>query len=210
MGNNVTIGIKRCVNDTIGSILHSRNDAWASATLAQLRRGLGKKPGDVPELWDILFSKMPDECKDYKEWRGDPSKAEWAIYIALTLFAMHQQGNDRKQKMMHVPREKNCRESLGTTLRKLANASGEGGQERIRTKLNALAKAPNITSAERHLRNIVYLLRDKGIPMDYGDLAVDLFLYQSPQTASGVKLRWAEDFYRTTKNNNDNSNSKSN
>ena len=54
-----------------------------------LRRGIGKMPGDIPELWNILFDGLPEELMSKV---GDPSYAEWSIYTALTLYALHQQG----------------------------------------------------------------------------------------------------------------------
>ena len=60
------------------------------STLAHLRQGIGRVPGDMPQLWGFFLSEMPEK------WMGnsEPSKAEWAIYLALTLFALHQQGQD--------------------------------------------------------------------------------------------------------------------
>ena len=48
----------------------------SKAQLAQLRRGVGKRPGELPELWGIFLRNMPEELMG-KE--GRPSYAEWAI-----------------------------------------------------------------------------------------------------------------------------------
>ena len=58
--------------------------------LAELRRGIGKIPGEVPQLWGYFLDSMPEEFYGDNE----PSRAEWAVYTSLTLFALHQQGKD--------------------------------------------------------------------------------------------------------------------
>ena len=34
---------------------------WSRAMLAKLRRGIGKQPGELPELFEVLLEEMPDE-----------------------------------------------------------------------------------------------------------------------------------------------------
>ena len=59
------------------------------AQLADLRRGVGRTPGELPELWGAFLQDMPEELQSAT---GNPTYAEWAIYLALTLYALHQQG----------------------------------------------------------------------------------------------------------------------
>lgn len=72
------------------------------AQLAMLRRGVGKKPGDLPELWGILFGDLPEE---FLSVSGEPTREEWAVYTALTLYALHQQGSEATgpEGCMHRP-----------------------------------------------------------------------------------------------------------
>ena len=53
----------------------------AKAQLAQLRRGVGKRPGELPELWGMFLKNMPEELMGRN---GDPSYGEWAIEIKIT------------------------------------------------------------------------------------------------------------------------------
>ena len=71
--------------------LQSLPDNQRRAELAKLRRGIGHAPGELPELWGSFLLEMPESFQG----RSAPSAAEWAVYLALTLYAMHQQGNDR-------------------------------------------------------------------------------------------------------------------
>ena len=72
--------------------LHSIADTGRGKMyLAELRHGIGKKPGELPSLWGLILDDMNEELKGSR----CVSNAEWAVYTALTLYALHQQGNDR-------------------------------------------------------------------------------------------------------------------
>lgn len=68
--------------------LQALPDNQRRAELAKLRRGIGHAPGELPELWGSFLLEMPESFQG----RSAPSAAEWAVYLALTLYAMHQQG----------------------------------------------------------------------------------------------------------------------
>ena len=149
------------------------------AELAKLRRGIGHAPGELPDLW--------------------------AVYLALTLYALHQQSNDTV-----------CVSQLGCTLgravRRLAEQTVASGQDwtesSILRRFNALATAEEITEISHHLRGMIQLLRaakPDSIPLDYPRLAVDLYGLQcdAPQLAqlpANIRLRWGQDLYRYEKN----------
>lgn len=171
------------------------NERSAPAMLANLRRGLGTAPGERPELWPLLFDGMPEEMLSRN---GQPTHAEWAVHIALTLFALHQQGKDVTEHCMH---KEDC--SLGQALNRLA-AGDEDAQKRIKRRFDAMATADRITETAYHLRGLVQLLRAADIPLDYARLGEELYFIQQPNGAPGVRLHWGQDFYRiavATKNN---------
>ena len=51
-------------------------DNQRRAELAKLRRGVGRAPGDLPELWGSFLRGMPESFQG----RSAPSAAEWAVY----------------------------------------------------------------------------------------------------------------------------------
>lgn len=58
------------------------------ARLAELRRGVGHQPGDLPALWGSFLQELPKELWGRGTAAGEcrePSEAEWAVYLALTL-----------------------------------------------------------------------------------------------------------------------------
>ena len=68
------------------------------AVLANLRRGVGRVPGALPELWGIFLQDLPEPLESKT---GVPTPGEWAIYLALTLYALHQQGHALPNESMH-------------------------------------------------------------------------------------------------------------
>ena len=151
------------------------------------------------KLWESFLRGMPEDFQG----RSGPSHAEWAVYLALTLYAVHQQGNDQP---MNRPNN-----TLGRAVRQLAERNTPAGQDwteaSVLRRFNALATAEEITEISHHLRGMIQLLsaaKDGGIPLDYPQLAADLYELQCTdpryaQIPANVRLRWGQDLYRETK-----------
>lgn len=160
------------------------------AMFANLRRGVGHEPGELPQLLGILLSDMPEEfwSKD-----GNATWEEWVCYTALTLYALHQQGYDVGSQPMHTDEEI----GMGKALYHLT-AAYEGdpnAEQRIVQKLRTLTTAVDRKELSHHLRGIVQLLKSKGIAMNYKRLAGDLYEMQFTEGKRQVCLRWGQDFY---------------
>ena len=145
------------------------------AQLAELRRGVGHQPGDLPALWGSFLSELPKELWGKENTTGEcrePSEAEWAVYLALTLYALHQQGEENVSM-----NEKGC--TLGRAVRQLAQ--------------NSVTAAQDWT---HNLRGMIQLLRRDGLKLDYPQLAAELYQFQFPEGAANVRLQWGRDLYR--------------
>ena len=167
--------------------LQNLPDNQRRAELAKLRRGVGHRPGELPELWGSFLLGMPEGFQG----NNGPTAAEWAVYLALTLYAVHQQGNDQP---MNRPGN-----TLGRAVRQLAERNTSAGQDwtesSVLRRFNALATADSIPEVSHHLRGMIQLLRREGIPLDYPQLAEDLYQYQFVDGAPNVRLRWGRDLY---------------
>lgn len=163
-------------------------DGARRAALANLRRGAGRAPGDLPSLWGTIFDGMPEKIAGTGK---DPSRAEWAVYIALTLYALHQQGRDPAHEPMNA-------EGIGMGRAAAQMVRGEGDMDRVLRRFNETATSSGMEELEHHLRGLVNMLRAEGIPLDYPRLAGELFVYQSPkpEQAARVRLAWGREFYR--------------
>ncbi len=168
-------------------LLNKAPDNTCKATLAELRRGIGRRPGDIPALWSILLQDMP---ADMQGQSMKPSRQENAVYTALTLFAVHQQGKTPRTEPMHLREQ-----YFGCSVAKLAILQGEDGKERIERRFSQAATADDMTEFAYHLRGLVQLLSAKGIAIDWAKLAGQLYEYQNPDRVAAVRLRWGEDFY---------------
>lgn len=172
-------------------ILQAESDLGSGkAMLANLRRGIGREPGELPQLFGILLLDMPEE---FWSKNGTATKEEWVCYTALTLYALHQQGYDAKSQHMHTDEDV----SLGKAMYRLA-ASYDGdpnAEQRVVQKMRMLATSADVKELSHHLRGIVQLFKANGISLNYRRLAGDLYEMQFPEGKRKVCLRWGQDFY---------------
>ena len=168
-------------------LLSQTSEGVSKATLAQLRRGVGHPPGEIPELWGILLRDLPEDMQG----RGTQvSRQELALYTALTLFAVHQQGWDPRTQPMHRPEV-----PLGGAVARLIPPGDEDAQERMERRFTRAATSTDLAEFAQHLRGLVQLLSAAGQPLDWARLAGQLYDYQNPDRVAAVRLRWGEDFY---------------
>lgn len=180
--------------------LLSQGSSYARAQLAQLRRGLTLEPGDSPETWDIEFSGLPEALQG----KGDssPTAGEWAVHLALALYATHQQS---QQHEMYRKTDAGSQElyGLGHSVKRLAiinNANNQGeqlAQGEMPRRFKALATAESIEELAHYARQLITQLRAEGIPLDYASFAGQVFDYQNPYQRNRVRLEWAREFSQT-------------
>ena len=172
----------------------------AAAALSLLRRGVAVGPGQLPELWEWTIKGLSEESLCSTD---EPTKEEWAVHLALTLYACHQQGNDIKLRNMHVDSVKFC-----SAIRSLSSGEGEIADERVLQRLKVAASADSIDALAYYLRQLISLLRSSNIPFNYIELAGDIYDFQLVDRRASVRLKWAQDYFRSDKNKNDNNNTK--
>lgn len=182
------------VHHKVLSLSHVQESAF-KATMAQLRRGVGKHPGSTPELWAITLDGLPNSFLSTRY--GEPTKGEWAIHISLTLFAVHQQGRDRTTKLMNHEGK-----TFGRAVQELAKSPDD--LPRIKRRFDATVTSSSIEEVSRHLRGLVQLLKAKDISLDYPVLAQDLYWFQLAKTRNNVRLKWGQDFYYKGEEDNEN------
>lgn len=191
----------------VGTVVHGRvqalqqgylrDDAAAVADLARLRKGAGKTPGNVPGLWGLTY--RPDN--DFEQFERAPTgekeeqRAELAIHVALTLFALHQQSHRENWMHQASPRDGNRRTAnrdLGWAVRRLMPA--DDVDERLRQRFVHLCTATTSTSLAVRLRGIVQLLRRAAVPLDYGLLADQLMQFHRPGGPTRIRRVWGRSF----------------
>ena len=178
-------GVRNYMYKTIEGIYGLR-DADFRSTMANLRRGVGHEPGEIPELLGYLLMSMPEEMMDS---RGTATFELRACYAALTLFAMHQQGHSQEERMSKEGA------SLGSAVARLIGSDDEFS--RVQGRFNTIATSDDLTELQYHFRTIVRMLSDKSLPVDYVQMAEDFYSYQFIENRPSIRLKWGQDFYRT-------------
>lgn len=177
--------VRRAVQQKLRSYRSSEQEAFIRRELAELRKGIGKKPGELPTLWSSIFEALPEELLGQGR---EPSRGEWAVYTALTLYALHQQGRDIRQECMD--REE---PQLGEAAARLGRR--KASEEAVQRRFYALVTAENMEELSWHLKGFVQLLRQENIPLNYAALAEDLYGYQDSERRASIRLRWGRDYY---------------
>lgn len=161
---------------------------------ARCRRGLGKPPMEVPEMWEYCMPVVMTIPED-GPWRR---RIEQATHHTLTLYAVHQQSQRDSMHKMTARGEHGSaaeRHSVGSACRRLYE---ETSSEGVRRRFLAAATAQSVPELAGHLRRLVTLLRGEKIPLDYVALFRDITDWPDPGRRARVRRRWGLDFHRVT------------
>jgi CRISPR system Cascade subunit CasB len=148
------------------------------ATLARLRRGLGKPVGSAAERDGWVFAHLSEERSD--------RQVDAAALIA-SLFALWHQGQD---SVADEPPK-----SLGSSFAKLREASRAAQDEAPESIEKRFVALLNCDSADLpgRLRHAASLLKARDVAVDWVQLLRDVLWWQSPKHL--VQRRWARDFW---------------
>ncbi|MFF5407832.1 type I-E CRISPR-associated protein Cse2/CasB [Streptomyces misionensis] len=168
------------------------DQSHAVAALARLRRGAGRDAGQLPDLWTLIdtgpLHTTPDGARPLSE--SELVRAEDALHVALTLYALHQQS--RRTGMYQADRPGSNR-GLGAAVRRMMKP-GEI-DEPVHKRLVRAGTAPDLPTLAQRLRDIVVLLRREDIALDHALLAGQLYTWQRPGGADLVRREWGRSFH---------------
>ncbi len=146
------------------------------AALAALRRGLGKRPGEVAEMFPYIIpwcASMPDYDQNN-------------YFLVASLFALHQ-GRLGPHPTVTDAR----RNSMGASFKLLHEKTNSGSIEK---RFVALLNASH-GEIDYHLRHAVSVLRANAIGVDWAQLLHDLGGWG--WTSRSVQRRWAQGYWQT-------------
>lgn len=141
--------------------------------LAALRRGLGKYPGEAPEMYPYVVP----WTHGLRPWQ------EEAYFLVATLFAWHRGSwpkSDNKEAT-----------NLGASFARLA-PPGADNRPGVERRLVALLNCHR-DDLPSHLRHAVGLLKSKEIPIDWAQLLHDIQGWS--WESRSVQLAWARAFW---------------
>jgi CRISPR system Cascade subunit CasB len=136
------------------------------ATLARLRRGLGKPLGSAPERDAWVLRHFPTDAQR--------AELERSVLVA-SLFALHPQAGGSG--------------GLGSALRQSKRGDDDEATER---RFVALLNS-NAADLPHRLRQIVTLLKSRGVPVDWKQLLRHLWYWDRPDRF--VQFRWSQEFW---------------
>jgi|GEM_PF-233401 len=170
-----------------------QRDNWEEsrnrAILAQLRRGLGKEPGSVPDMFSHVEYIFPVDL---------PSEDEDPYYLVAALFAWHQKD---------WPSNDTYRSNLGASLAELrwkqTADRGETVLEQGDSTERRVVALLNSTRADLpyHLRQMIGLLRTKEVRVNWLQLLADIQDWDTGwrnNRGHSVQQRWASAFWSQT------------
>jgi CRISPR system Cascade subunit CasB len=157
--------------------LAARGDARSGATLAALRRGLGKQPGEAPEMFPYLVP-----------WTAElDNRTQETYYLVASLFGMHPVTWPRSGAEEDHDR---WRRNFGASMRWVAGPdTQEGGTER---RFVGVLNSRRDELPDR-LRQAVRLCRSKDVPVDWAVLTHDLLGWDHPRRRT--QRSWARAFW---------------
>lgn len=142
--------------------LRQRGDRGA---LAALRRGLGRPPGTVPDMYPHVLPWARDR------WRED------ACYLVGSLFALHSEGREEG--------------NMGTAfaiMRSRDTKASESLERRFIALLNS-----HRDELATHLRSAVSLLKAKDVPVNWHRLLRDILYWD--HESHFIQQNWAREFW---------------
>jgi len=134
--------------------------------LAALRKGLGKPPGSVPEMFEHVVP--------YVEINASIAQED-AAFLVASLFASYPEGSGHGD--------------MGVTFRTIRAATGS---ESIEGRFIALLKCRREDLPD-HLRHAVALARSKSATVDWSQLLFDIVNWDD--WSGSIQRRWAKSFW---------------
>lgn len=174
------------------------NSSTGKAALASVRSTASLASPRARLVWPLLLSHLD---KTQLSYDGQPTRDEIAVYAAIRLYAIHQQGVTGLVYGPIIYNDSVNSDMAGhPLLQVLGNLrSKKDGKEALDRHVEALLGTTTITSTIINLTHLVSILKtksNKSQKIDYAQLAQELYWAQYDyQSANRVRLRWGEQYY---------------
>lgn len=186
--------VERFVNGKVLALQKSYLSGSSSsrATLARLRRLDQPGMGSWMVVGDDVFSGLPELCTS----RPDEEDALRAIRCAMKLYAIHQQSEPGE---VAIPPSSTdvISGSFGRACYRISHQAGTEpqGEAGVLRRMSTIESATGFEGVESGLRALVSLMKSKGVQLNYGRLARDIYFIQKSSVRERVFMGWARDYY---------------
>ncbi|WEV51051.1 type I-E CRISPR-associated protein Cse2/CasB [Lactobacillus sp. ESL0731] len=171
------------------------------AALASLRSAATITSQRAQNVWPLLMKYLPEQ---FLSKNGEPTIGEIAVFAAIRLYAIQQQGKDElvcgdstKKKAKDNAEADGV--SLFTALSKLR--ANEDVRVALDRRIQPLLATNNIASVINSLTHLVEIQKatNQAVKIDYPLLAQDLYDFQTNYHRAGnVRLSWGQQYFRVT------------
>lgn len=172
----------------------ANNGKQGQAILAGLRGAPDLASPRAQAIWPLLFSHLDKQALSRN---GKPTAQEQAIYAALRLYAIHQQGHD--QPVSGPSRGDNATGvsvfSALATMRQNPDFTVP-----LDRRVQGLLKTANYSGVVNELTHLINQIKARTRSViDYPALAQDLFWFQrSYESSNRIRLQWGQAYYHVT------------
>lgn len=164
--------------------------------LAALRTSKSITDPGATVVWPYILANLDEQDLSRT---GTPTREEIAVYTAIRLYAIYQQG---VEQLLYTPYYKrNDGDKTLTLFQAMAGIQNAGDDATaLRRQITQVLATTNFETTINSLTRLVGVLKGKktGAVVDFAQLAEDIFWYQTGyKSANKVRLQWGQDFYRS-------------
>lgn len=169
------------------------------AILAKLRNSIGREISYSVDICQYIFSRIP---YDFLGKTKKMTEEENAIFVALQLYSLHQQGKEVNVHFSSKDHE-NIKEIRGYRSYNLGDSLSairvENESTAMDRRFNFMILSSTIDELKIHLRSLIGIFKSKSDDkIDYAKLAKDLYCFQKGNEEE-IRLSWARSYYSNKK-----------
>lgn len=172
--------------------------------LASFRNANSIKSPIAKNSWPLFFRNIP--AKGFSKYL-DSAKVQTAIFSAVHLYAIHQQGETQCVYGSIYSKSDTKGVSFFQAISSLSKQPDD--RDRFDRRIQILLGLNNIYSTINALNHLVNILKASGtnLKIDYPQMAADLYsLQKNYQEATKIHLKWGEQYFREVSTNRPNLN----
>jgi CRISPR system Cascade subunit CasB len=191
----MTAEIRNATAKIIHELYGDGDGSQNKAVLSSFRSSASFSSPRARATWPVIMANLDDRQLSRT---GVPSKAEIAVFTAVRLYALNQQG---KTNSVYGPSKNDKDNESDTLFTHLAAMNAQPDRSKsFNSLVQRVLNAPNIDGVINGLSHLVGQIKSDRIErtIDYAQLAQDLYNFQfSFESANRVQLRWGQEYYRT-------------
>ena len=180
--------IKNEVSKTINGLYNLRDTPYGKRVLAEIRQMAGRPGGSC--LGEFNEAARYISGSEMYDFRYKDSNASQAISNTLVLYAVHQRGETEN---INSARDE---DAFPRSAARLCTADADSFS-RIGPRMKRINAADDIRGLVYEIMQMIKLVKRKGLRVNYGGLAKDIYEWLFEESRETVRERWSRQFFET-------------